>query len=210
MGADGIIIFKYKDNYKVSIFEAKFPKITESPEPEWDYMYRRKKSSPLFSHFSEQLIKQSHWSSFFAIWEMFQNGYPNSSSATYNFLLNGPTCVWHQDAYNYFMTNLTTFRRRSKKRVRWRRSNLQNLFSHSAINLSNIIYNILICNKGQLLNAVSTVPNNPNAPKVLRVTPDTGVQVNIPVPKFINNNVSNSKNILTFMGDKGITRYFIL
>lgn len=139
-GADGIIIFKYKDNYKISIFEAKFPQISK-PELTWGYMPRRK-ASPLYSHFSEQLIKHNNWSSLFAIWKMFQNENPNDSGSAYNFLSNGSTCVWHKDVYNYLVTNLTTLRKSSKDAVRWHRSDLQNIFSYNAIYLSSIIYNL--------------------------------------------------------------------
>lgn len=46
-----------------------------------------------------------------------------------------------------------------------------------------------------MLNSISTEPANPNAPNVIRVTPNTGVQVDIPVQKFLNNVISNNLDI---------------
>ena len=58
-GVDGIIIFKYKHEVKVGLFEAKRPQIYNAQRPDvvnnygWDYLTNRNTS-----HFSEQIQNQ--------------------------------------------------------------------------------------------------------------------------------------------------------
>jgi hypothetical protein len=144
-GADGILIFKIGNEYKIGVFEAKMIKYG------WDTM-----ATPTISRFQRQLNNQLTINRNIAVWEMFLNkNIVNRSLDAF-----GSTCVKPATA--------RTIIRRNPK---WSYKDLFNLFHTSStingnipLNLYDIIYSMLECSFGTLLNyspnGISLYENN--------------------------------------------------
>jgi hypothetical protein len=130
-GADGIIIFKKGNKYKIGVFEAKIVK------QRWDSTVGRRRNT---SRFQRQLFKQKTLSSKIAVWEMFFN--IDNNNIEFDDL--GSTCVKRDIALAY-----------KKKSRLWSYSDLENLVLESyksnknePINIEQIIREMLTCNFG--------------------------------------------------------------
>ena len=140
-GVDGIIVFKYHDEVKAGLFEAKRPQIYNSHRPttinnyRWDDLTDRKTS-----HFSEQIQKQHKWVGALALWEMFLNDGPIGFESP-PFDAFGSSCVWHDNAYNFMNIRGLIFNR-------WTTSDLQTLLTYNCVNFYSIIYDLLSCKAG--------------------------------------------------------------
>lgn len=135
LGADGIIIFKKSNNYKIGIFEAKIIKTR------WDSTVGRRAGT---SRFQRQIENQRKINPEIAVWEMFFNN--NHSQVQFDKI--GSTCVKRDIALSY-----------KKSSKLWKFQDLEKLtmdsyFSNSnvPINLEQIIQEILSCKFGQILN----------------------------------------------------------
>lgn len=89
-GSDAAIIIESNGEYKVALFEAKWPRFTAKVD-DWD-------SVPIggISHFTSQLQRQSTISPHYAVFEMFYSECPNGRSPG-KLIQFGSTCVWHRD-----------------------------------------------------------------------------------------------------------------
>jgi hypothetical protein len=132
-GADGIIIFKKGNEYKIGVFEAKIVK------QRWDSTIGRR---PNTSRFQRQLLKQIKLNSNIAVWEMFFNIHNNK----FQFDNFGSTCVKRDIALAY-----------QKKNKLWSYFDLENLALDSyksnqniPINIEQIIREMLTCKFGSI------------------------------------------------------------
>jgi len=132
-GADGIIIFRRGNQYKIGVFEAKIVK------KRWDSTIGRK---PNTSRFQSQLLKQGTLNPNIAVWEMFFNIHNNKTQ----FDNLGSTCVKRDVALAY-----------KKKNKLWSYSDLENLAldsyksnANTPINIEQIIREMLTCNFGSI------------------------------------------------------------
>lgn len=197
-GADGLIIFRKGNETKQTLFEAKNCKVKQNGS--WDHFTR----TSTYSHFTDQLIRQKKWSHQFAIWEMFQNNHPNGYTSPYNFVGYGSTCVWHEHADNYAHAN--NFK---KERKLWTNKRLESLLKSSSKNIAEIIYEILICHKGEKL-TVKEQGVKEKTVEYISVEANDGREIHLPFPrsnKAISEDISNEPEVLKFMIETGITRY---
>jgi hypothetical protein len=132
-GADGILIFRRGNQYKIGVFEAKIVK------KRWDSTIGRK---PNTSRFQRQLINQGKLNPNIAVWEMFFN--IHNTKTQFDSL--GSTCIKRSVALNY-----------KKKNKLWSYSDLENLAlssyslnSNKPVNIEQIIREILSCTFGNV------------------------------------------------------------
>ena len=99
-GCDSILIFRHRNEVKIGIFEAKWPRFFTQQNYPWDSLSKKNNDS----RFSSQIIRQQNWNaSGLTIWEMFFNeSLPGTNHVNWDDL--GSTCVLHTDASNYFHT----------------------------------------------------------------------------------------------------------
>ncbi len=135
-GADGIIIFQIKNEIKVGIYEAKWPRFKQTDYP-WDYLHPTR----LTSHFSEQINKKHIWQDTIATWEMFFNEEEyGKDSPPYEFF--GSSCVWNNDAYNFMNSKGLILNK-------WSTSKLKELLKENGTNIYSIIFDLLSCKRGK-------------------------------------------------------------
>jgi hypothetical protein len=91
-GTDACIILQNDTHFKISIFEAKWPRLSTHSDY-WDY---KQKSSGL-SHFDSQIKRQKSHSHYAAIWEMFYSEFAFGLQSEL-FPNEGSACVWHSYA----------------------------------------------------------------------------------------------------------------
>lgn len=138
LGSDACIVFKYNSNIKIGVFEAKWPRLGIKNYP-WDMI----QGSFGYSHFYSQLLRQSKISAKIAIWEMFYLESSFQQKYIVPHIPYGSSCVWHKDAYSYSQ------HRKSHGAV-WVNNDLFEIF-RTAKGIRKIIYDICICNEGDLL-----------------------------------------------------------
>ncbi|SDX42851.1 hypothetical protein [Aequorivita viscosa] len=131
-GADGIVIFKKSEKYKIGVFEAKIIK------KRWDSTINKTAGT---SRFDRQLLHQGRLNTGIAIWEMFFNR--NTIGVQFDPL--GSTCIKRDIALAYTRTTPL-----------WSYSDLENLAmdsyssnSNTPINVEQIIKEILSCSFGE-------------------------------------------------------------
>ncbi|AFZ26613.1 hypothetical protein Cylst_4535 [Cylindrospermum stagnale PCC 7417] len=149
-GCDAIILFRAGDAAKISMFEAKYPRLQKSSYT-WDYEQKNQ------SHFHDQLTRQSHWSASAAIWELFINDYVPGHSLK-GFDKYGSTCVWHQDAYQYSEKNIKPYcNPKNKKPHLWDNNNLKECVEqlpYNPLNLEDILNSILSGKQGKTISVI--------------------------------------------------------
>lgn len=196
-GADGLIVFRKENETKQTLFEAKYCKIKQNGT--WDQIL----PGMTQSHFTDQLIRQKKWSHQFAIWEIFQNNYPNGYASPYNFIDYGSTCVWHEDAENH--AHLNNYK---KKRKAWTNKRLEPLLKSASKDIAEIIHEILICHKGQKLTVNEKIMEGKLFEYISIEASDE--EVHVPFPKgkeFNSEDILNESEVLSFMKETGIMRY---
>lgn len=167
-GVDGIIIFKYANEVKVGMFEAKRPQFN-SENYRWDYL-----SSRNISHFTEQIENQRKWKNAFALWEVFINESPNGTLVP-PLEHDLSSCVWNTKAHAFA----------NKERLypnRWTTRKLKKLLKSDGINIYNVIFDIISCKQGKKF----TIGRNGNVAVVLNPN-DTRVSMEIPLPSEFTN-----------------------
>ncbi len=135
LGADACVILQSDSEFKVGIFEAKWPRLSTRVNS-WDS--EQKKSGG--SHFHSQLRRQYPHSQTLAIWEMFYCEYPFESQ-TALFPAYGSACVWHRDALRHSVN------RKDVKRP-WRDTELKQLLKSHKVSISEVIEDICNCSEG--------------------------------------------------------------
>lgn len=145
-GCDSMLVFKVKDEIKVGLFEAKWPRIIKDPNYQWDYAQKATKTS----HFTNQITRQKKWTNQAAIWEMF---FYEEKVGVFNppYDKNASTCIRHQYA-NKLVSSTPSLQ------MIWDNTDLENLIKSeqtilfngtNQTNLKTIIFDILTCSFGK-------------------------------------------------------------
>ncbi|TCT22213.1 hypothetical protein [Thiobaca trueperi] len=138
IGADACIILQNKTEFKASVFEAKWPRLS-THEDTWD---SRQKSSGE-SHFHSQLLRQCAQSHYAAIWEMFYCEFPFGKQPK-DFPPEGSACVWHSDAYSATLA-------RPDPKAPWTDQELKFLLEGRTLTIADVIESICNCSQGSPL-----------------------------------------------------------
>ena len=117
VGCDALIVCNMGPKSKICLFEAKWPRLTQSGSYPWDYIQGRSS----ISHFSDQLQRQSAWSRHVAIWELFISESPFGQQPHPLIDDWGSTCIWHNIAKCYDLTR--------NRNLIWNSSELANIIS---------------------------------------------------------------------------------
>ena len=138
IGADACIILQNSTQFKVSVFEGKWPRLC-THKNYWDSIQQ----SSGVSHFHSQILRQKKYSSWFAIWEMFYCEFPFGKQPGY-FPPLGSACVWHSDAYKATIA-------RPNANVPWTDLELQSLLGGCLLKIEDVIAAICLCSEGKPL-----------------------------------------------------------
>jgi hypothetical protein len=197
-GCDAIIIFKSGNEVKLGMFEAKWPRLNKSNDY-WD-----KTNTHGVSRFNAELKRQNKWIKDVVIWEMFFNEKPVGSTFL-RYDKYASSCVWHAYAYNHGL----------KIKKTWKRRDIHSVFinrdkHNSATNIKEVLYQLLICNKGKR----KSIVNN----KITIENRIDGNTQDIPILKGITNNsndinsidADNITEIVNFMKDVGLKNYIFI
>ena len=140
LGCDAAIIIKSNDDCKISIFEAKWPRIMQK-NYQWDYQQKSANGASSSSHFTNQLDKQARVPKKVAIFEMFYCEATFNSQPAY-MDSSGSSCTWHDETLRFN-------NRRPNRDANWNKNDLSMLLQQNSKSISEIIYEICICNKGE-------------------------------------------------------------
>jgi hypothetical protein len=135
VGADACIILANNMEFKICLFEAKWPRL-KTHRNYWDSI----QTATGNSHFHEQLIRQNTVARDLVIWEMFYCEYPFSTQPPF-MPDHGSACVWHHDAY-------TASLGRPDHTKPWTDVELDNLLRPNQITIQQVIDDICNCRKG--------------------------------------------------------------
>ena len=134
-GADGCIILSNTSEFKVGLFEAKWPRLSAHTNA-WDSIQR----SSRVSHFDDQLARQKFAAKTAAVWEMFYSEYEPSLQP--DFMPNdGSACVWHDDAIA-----ASGLRNQSKP---WTDVELEELLRGKSQTVGQVVRDICECKRGK-------------------------------------------------------------
>ena len=148
VGCDALIVCNMGSESKICLFEAKWPRLTQSGSYSWDYIQR----GSSISHFSDQLQRQAAWSKYAAIWELFISESPFEQQPRPLIDDWGSTCIWHNIAKRYNQT-------RDINSV-WKSSELTNIIlpnprgffsSNWGKNIREMLLSVLYCKAGHRL-----------------------------------------------------------
>ncbi len=140
LGADACIIFQNEREFKTSIFEAKWPRLSTHVDT-WD----SKQKSTGISHFHSQLQRQSAQIHYAAIWEMFYCEYPFGEQPDH-FPDEGSACAWHADAFSAALA-------RPDPTSPWTDADLKSLLEGKILTIADVITEICLCRRGKPLPA---------------------------------------------------------
>ncbi len=138
-GCDAAIIISSNDELKVALFEAKWPRI--STPYNWDYL--RTSKTAQFSHYSNQLDRQSHYWPEFAVFEMFYCEFAAKAQPQY-MQDEGSTCVWHDTAM-LFKTNYMP------PNAAWSQSDLKLMLQNGNLSIEDIVRAFGKCDVGKAI-----------------------------------------------------------
>jgi hypothetical protein len=138
LGADGCVILENDREFKASIFEAKWPRLSTHVNT-WD---SKEKSSGI-SHFHSQLVRQSAQTYYAAIWEMFYSEYLFGAQPAY-MPSEGSACAWHAHAYAFSMG-------RADYTAPWSDAELKDALEGNCLTISEVIEAICVCRQGKRL-----------------------------------------------------------
>jgi hypothetical protein len=135
-GADGCIILSNCQEFKVGLFEAKWPRLSTKVNS-WDSTQK----STGKSHFDDQISRQQFAASQgVAIWEMFYLEHAFGEQPE-SFPEQGSACVWHEQAMNAS---------RARNQVSpWTDQELEKLVRTSGIDTASVVRQICECSKGK-------------------------------------------------------------
>lgn len=194
-GCDSMIVFRVNNKIKVGLFEAKWPRVIKDPNYQWDYNQKSTKTS----HFTNQILKQSKWTNYAAIWEMF---FYEEKVGTFNrpFDKNASTCVRHSFA-NSLVSSTPSLQ------TIWNNNDLNNLIQSAQTtsfdgtnetNIKQIIVDILTCNFGE---PIDIGPND----RTFTLTSIDNDEIAIcPIISMSEDNGSN-QIIESFMSENGLS-----
>lgn len=190
-GADGIIIVKYENKFKIALFESKWPRAFRNPVYTWDYL------SHNYSHFTDQLNRQENYINYFAFWEMFFFEGPSGiDSPPFDPL--GSSIVLQPDALIHSIDNDLT-------NIIWTTNHLRTLLRHQGRNLFNVMFLFLTCRIGKAYKLRSKAINQYNYLEFPEL------DFNIPIPLKIDNFKFNEGDpISSFMKNNGFESYYFI
>lgn len=164
-GADGCIILSNHTEFKVGLFEAKWPRLTTSIDS-WDSAQKATGTS----HFDDQLVRQRFAvSQGAAVWEMFYSEHSFGEQPAYMPNM-GSACVWHTHA-------METSKRRIDKRKPWTDEELEILLQSGSLDTASVVRQICECTKGKPL------PEQDYSAALSNfVTPEKALVVSFPQP----------------------------
>jgi hypothetical protein len=137
LGADACIVLSNRREFKLCVFEAKWPRLSTHKDC-WDSIQR----SSGASHFDEQLARQAHFANAMAMWEMFYCEFPFGQQPSF-MPSHVSACVWHGEAMA--MSGM-----RANARTPWIDSELATLLSAHGTQIDNMIKEVCMCNKGKM------------------------------------------------------------
>lgn len=185
-GVDGIIVFKWGDEIKVGLFEAKRPQITINNH-QWDDLSIRS-----VSHFSEQIENQHKWLGAFALYEIFFNE-GNSGFCSPPFDYFGSSCVWHNNAYDFMNSQGLVFNP-------WTSDKLKLLLENNCTNFYSVIYDIISCKQGKRFK----IDNKNQTARISSLT-NSNIVMDIPLPLELG--VEWDKRVEIFMTENRLDNY---
>ncbi len=161
---DAIFVFRYKNEIKIGLLEAKLLRIynRNNLNTKWDWRQGNTKNS----HFTNQLLKHQQWINEMAVWCMF---IPNCPKGNYSppLISNGSSNIWSSDLFKH--------QRVQTPQTLWSYNDVLNLPNGCNYqNLYSIIKSILDCNNG--------VIKNINGNKTIRINSKEGKSMEIPIP----------------------------
>ncbi|MFC7518470.1 hypothetical protein ACFQUU_26005 [Herbaspirillum sp. GCM10030257] len=136
VGSDAAIILANTREFKICLFEAKWPRLSTHVNS-WDSVQQSSNQS----HFHDQLIRQSRVAGTFAIWEMFYTEHPFNSNVA-QFPHFGSACVWHSDAYK-------ASHARKNIQLPWTDAELKQLLQNHRIAVGNVMQEVCECRSGK-------------------------------------------------------------
>ena len=135
VGCDAAIIICSQGQSKVSVFEAKWPRM-ETNYYRWDYP----QTATGLSHFSDQLARQTKYHEFIAIFEIFYCEFMPYEQPKY--MQNEvSSCVWHSQAESYK-------NERSEPDSIWDHDDVKSLLENGSVDIGEIIEKICLCREG--------------------------------------------------------------
>jgi len=143
-GCDATIIITCNGYFKVAIFEAKYPRLSQKYYS-WDYA----QTSSGISHFSDQLERQKKYAGLHAIFEMFYCEMQFGKQPSY-MQKETSSCVWHDAAVCF--DNL-----RVGPQTVWSRSDLEKLLKKGNESIGTILKAICECSKGHPSKCFGTI-----------------------------------------------------
>jgi hypothetical protein len=162
VGADACIVFANRTEFKVGIFEAKWPRLSTHTDS-WDAVQAVLGQS----HFDSQLDRQAGWLTHFAVWEMFYMEYAFTQQPA-PFPHFGSACIWHADACAVSGQRVRT--------DRWRDQELLQL--RPVHDVEHVVREICGCRAGVAMagsdyaGAVTQFPDTPASALVIRYDDD--------------------------------------
>jgi len=135
VGADGCIVLSDTKEFKICLFEAKWPQLRTKRDC-WDSLQR----SSGVSHFHEQLSRQSAISNLFAVWEMFYCEFPFDEQPPF-MPSHVSSCVWHEHAY-------AASQARPNRKTPWTDVELSALLDKHGSRIDELIRKVCACEAG--------------------------------------------------------------
>lgn len=182
---DGIFIFRYKNQVKVALVEAKLIR----PNSPFDRVQSPSKSE---SHFYNQLINQAKWDNMLACFEMFIPFHPiNFHSPPLD--KKGSTCLTNEVINKYISNQL-------RPQNIWDLNTILEIGAPPLTNLKEIIYDIIMCNRGR--------PVIANTERLYASVENTdGKEWQIPLPGFAKNISPTYVRVRNFLEEQKLAFY---
>lgn len=133
-GCDACIIIGNKKQFKVCLFEAKWPRLNAQNNYSWDYLSKGE------SHFSGQIERQSYLPKNFIVWEMFYCECPIGHQPIW-MPKETSACVLHQHAY-------ADVKNRNNS-TKWTNQELENLLTGRVMQIDQIVKAACLCQEGR-------------------------------------------------------------
>lgn len=137
LGGDACIVLSNASQFKLCVFEAKWPRLS-THENYWDSLQR----SSGHSHFDEQLTRQAARAHSMATWEMFYCEFPFGRQPAF-IPSHVSACVWHDDA-------MALSSKRPSRKHPWSDLELSSMLAAHGRQIDEIIKEVCACRKGTL------------------------------------------------------------
>lgn len=135
-GVDGCIIFSNSHEFKVGMFEAKWPRLS-SKAKSWDSLQKSTGGSHFDSQIARQKLAAKHG---IAVWEMFYSEHSFGEQPTF-MQSEGSSCVWHK-----FASEASLMRENPSRP--WTDGELEKLLRSNSTDIASIIREICECKQG--------------------------------------------------------------